>query len=147
MHIYYNKCADEHYYFYNFKFTIIPSGVLLDKSNFPISRKRPCCASSWTLDWSLSSASELRTTSTPRPRVDFRNVRQKFESRESAKQESFSSGNRCRKYFRLVADPTVVRTRQPCRNAIEIAAWPTAPLPEWMRTVSPARIWPRTTNA
>ena len=42
-----------------------PRGELLDRSYFPISRKRPCRARHLRLAWSFSSAREFRTMSTP----------------------------------------------------------------------------------
>lgn len=42
-----------------------PSGVLLDRSYLPISKKRPCLAKQRKLACSFSSASEFSTKSTP----------------------------------------------------------------------------------
>lgn len=43
----------------------VPRAVLFERSNFPISKKRPCCASTRKLACSFSSASEFNTMSTP----------------------------------------------------------------------------------
>lgn len=42
--------------------------------------------------------------------------------------------------------PTVVKTRQPMLSAMAMAAWPTPPEPEWMSTVSPRFMRPRTSS-
>lgn len=46
-------------------FPILPRPLLLDRSNLPISKKRPCRARQRKLAWSFSSAKEFNTRLTP----------------------------------------------------------------------------------
>ena len=59
----------------------------------------------------------------------------------------FTWGKRFNKNWRFSGLPTVVNTLQPMLKAMEMAAWPTPPVPAWIRTVSPGCMRPRTTSA
>ena len=60
-----------------------PRGELLDRSYFPISRKRPCRARHLRLAWSFSSAREFRTMSTPERERDSESESESKREREN----------------------------------------------------------------
>lgn len=115
----------------------LPSGASLLKSYFPISKNRPSNPRQRMEACNLSSASEFKTTSTPCPSVSFIIICSNDVSREFPIFRSFSFGNLSIKNARFSGVPTVVNTRQPICKAIAMAAWPTPPVPAWMRTDSP----------
>src|SRR5690348_15495368 len=88
-------------------------GLFSTMSYLPISRKRPKSAKQRTLALNLSSESELRTKSTPRPSVSFNINSSNEQSRELPIRLSVIEGNVVLINSRLASVPTVVKTLQP----------------------------------
>ncbi|MNC87482.1 hypothetical protein D3C83_32110 [compost metagenome] len=100
----------------------------------PSSRKRPKGFSTRRLRLIASPASELSTTSTPRPLVIERISSLKASERESS---TWSAPSRRRK-SRFSSEPAVAKISAPLHLAIWMAAMPTPPAAPWMRIFSPS---------
>ena len=81
-----------------------------------------------------SPASELRTTSTPSPPVTLEHLVGEVEACGSRRRGAMPMD---RRRSRLASDPAVAKISAPARRAIWMAASPTPPVAEWMRTRSP----------
>ena len=106
------------------------------RSVLPISRKRPSGANNRSEASTNSPASELSTTSTPRPPVADKNFPSKSSVRESA---IWSSSNPIARNVSHLPRLAVAKTSKPQCRASCTAAIPTPPAAACTSTDSPAR--------